>query len=171
MKNNILFLFLTITLLSFQTTKAQSFVYVNFEYILSCIPEYRSAQNTIDSLSDVWRGDMEKMRSEIKVLYENFREEQTFLTQEMIDTRIKEIEQKEGKLKEFSRNKFGYEGELFKKKSELITPIREKIQVEIEKYAKEKRYDFIFDESAGVIFLYSNSNLDRSDEILNRLGH
>ncbi len=151
--------------------QAQRFAYVNTDYILGNIPEYKTAQDQIDKLSDEWKAEVEKKQKEIDELYRIFQNEQYLLTEEQKKSKIQEIENKEKALKDYQRSKFGYEGELFKKRQELIKPIQDKVYEAIEKYATERGYDFVFDKSSGTTILFANSENDKSDEILKRMGY
>ena len=92
-------------------------------------------------------------------------------TDDMRKRKEEEISMKENALNQYRKEKFGYKGELFKKRQELVKPIQDKVFESIEKLAKEKRYDFIFDKSAGVHLLYANASLDKSNDILKSMGY
>lgn len=97
------------------TANAQRFAYVNTDYILENIPEYKAAQEQIDKITAEWRTEADKKQKEIDELYRNFQNEQYLLTEEQKKAKIAEIEAKEKAMKEYQKAKFGYEGELFKK--------------------------------------------------------
>ena len=98
---------------------AQKYCYVDTQYILDNIPEYKSAQQQLDQLSINWQKDIEAKYAFIDKLYKDFQAEQILLTEEMKRKRENEIIAKEKEAKEFQKQKFGFEGELFKKKQEL----------------------------------------------------
>lgn len=151
-------------------SNAQKFAYVDSEYILSQIPKYKSAQLQLNELSAQWQQEIEKKFSEIETLRKSFQVEKVLLTKDMQLSREKEIEDKEDEAKKFQQEKFGAEGELFQKKSELIRPIQDKLYDAINKVAKNNGLDFIFDKSGELLMLVSNSKYDRSDEVLEELG-
>ena len=161
-----LFLFLFV---GFQSV-AQKFAYVDSEYILSQIPKYKSAQLQLNELSAQWQQEVEKKFLEIDNLRKAFKVEKVLLTKDMQMAREKEINTKEDEAKKFQLEKFGSEGELFRKKSELIRPIQDKLYTAINKVAKNNGLDFIFDKSGDLLMLVSNSKYDRSDEVLEELG-
>ena len=153
------------------TASAQRFAYVNTDYILKNIPEYKAAQEVIDKTTAEWRAEVDKKQKEIDELYRNFQNEQYLLTEEQKKTKITEIESKEKAIKEYQKVKFGYEGELFQKRQELVKPIQDKVYEAIEKFAKERGYDFIFDKSSSTTLLYANAENDKSDDIIKKLGY
>ncbi|HRG29112.1 MAG TPA: OmpH family outer membrane protein, partial [Chitinophagales bacterium] len=83
------------------TANAQRFAYVNTDYILSNITEYKTAQEQIDKVTAEWKADVEKKQKEIDELYRNFQNEQYLLTEEQKKAKIGEIETKEKAMKEF----------------------------------------------------------------------
>ncbi len=164
------FLIILFLLATSLTSFAQRFAYVNTDYILSNIPEFTTAQKQIDKFSEDWRTDISKKQKEVDDLYKTFQNEQYLLTEEQKKSRIQDIEMKEKAIKDFQKDKFGYEGELFKKRQELIKPIQDDVYDAIEKLAKARGYDFIFDKSNSTTMLYANPENDRSDEILKSMG-
>lgn len=172
MKSTKIFLIALVTLFiaSSSTSNAQRFFYVDTEYILENIPEYKNAQQKLDQLSINWQKEIEIKYAEIEKLYKEFQAEQILLTEDMKRKREKEILDKEKSVKEFQKQKFGYEGELFRKKQELVKPIQDKIYNTIKKMASEQNYAVVFDKSSDLIFLYSNPRYDKSDDVLRKLG-
>ncbi|NDC30345.1 MAG: OmpH family outer membrane protein [Bacteroidetes bacterium] len=148
----------------------QRFAYVDTEYILDMLPEYRSAQKQLDAISLDWEKEIDKKQEEIDKIYREFEAEKILLTEELKKKKETEIKIKEQELKDFRNLKFGYEGELFKKRAELIKPIQDKIFDAVQKIAKTSALDFIFAKGGEVIMLYSNSKYDKSDEVLKELG-
>lgn len=144
--------------------------YVDTEYILDMLPEYRSAQKQLDQLSEDWQKEVEKRQAAVDKMYRDFQAEQVLLTEDLRKKREQEIKEKEKELKEYRTQKFGYEGELFKKRQELIKPIQDRVFEAVQKVAKQSALDFIFAKSSELIMLYSNAKYDKSDEVLAELG-
>lgn len=161
---------LTFFLLMTLGTVAQRYAYVDTEYILSNIPEYSDAQNYLDELSVIWQQEIEMKFTEIARLYEKYQNEAVLLPQELKNKREDEIVMKEREVQEMQRAKFGQDGELNKKRKELVQPIQEKIYNVIEQVAIAKNYSFVFDKAGGLSILYSDPKLDISDDILDQVG-
>jgi outer membrane protein len=153
------------------STWAQKFAYVDSQYILEHIPEYKQAQQQLDDLSYDWQEDIEKAYQEIDQLYRAYQTDKVLLTDKMRQTREDEIIQKEKDAKELQQQRFGTEGDLFKKQEELIRPIQNQIYNAIQEFAKEGRYGVIFDKSSDLLMLYADDNLDKSEKILDKLGY
>ncbi len=150
---------------------AQKFAYVDSQYILEHIPEYKQAQQQLDDLSYDWQEDIEKAYQEIDQLYRAYQTDKVLLTDKMRQAREDEIIQKEKDVKALQQQRFGTEGDLFKKQEELIKPIQNQIYNAIQEFSKEGRYGVIFDKSSDLLMLYAEDNLDKSDKILDRLGY
>ncbi|TAE87325.1 MAG: OmpH family outer membrane protein [Bacteroidetes bacterium] len=165
-----LFLLILLTGTSFVSLQAQRFAYVDTEYILDLLPEYRSAQKQLEQLSLDWEKEIEKRQQAIDKMYRDFNAEQVLLTEELRKKREQEIKDKEKELKDYRTQKFGYEGELFKKRQELIRPIQDKVFEAVQKVAKQGALDFIFAKGGEMIMLFSNAKYDKSDEVLAELG-
>lgn len=149
---------------------AQRFAYVDTEYILSQMPAYKSAQAQIDELSKEWQIEIEEKFEAIDKMYKEYQAEKVLLTKDLQVKRENEIIEKEREAKKLQNEKFGYEGQLFKKRQELIKPIQDKVYEAINKVAKNNGLDFIFDKSGDMLMLVSNPKYDRSDEVLEDLG-
>lgn len=149
---------------------AQKFAYVDMEYMLGKMPSYTEAQKQLDKIAEGWQKEVEAKMKNVDNLYKQFQAEQVLMTEAMKQQKIKEIETKEKEVKEFQKAKFGPNGELFKKRQELIKPIQDKIYNEIQKFAVAKGFDLILDRSSGPTMLYANEKLNKSDEILSSLG-
>lgn len=161
---------LAIGLFSLQFATAQRFCYVDTDYILGKMQEYKDAQKDIDLFAEKWQQEVDQRFQEVEKLYKAFQSEQVLLTEDMKRRREDEIIRKEKEAKEFQKQKFGYEGELFKKRQDLIKPIQDKVYEAIQKMATEKSYNFVFDKSSGITMLYADPKLDKSDDILSMLN-
>ena len=168
MKKSVLLLgFLIMSLISF----GQKFAYIDSEYILSKIPEYQEAKKQLDALSDQWQKQIEKKYEDIDKMYKNYQAEEILLTDKMKNKRREEILEKEEEAKQFKKDKFGIEWELFKKRKELVKPIQEKIYKAVQETANVGRYAIIFDKAGDATMVYTNPKYDKSDDILRRMGY
>lgn len=162
---------LTFVLISSVTAFAQRFAYVNSEYILENIPEYISAQKQLDALSIQWQDEVDARFSNIEKLYQAYQQDQVVLNEEMRRRREDEIVNKEKEVKDYQRQKFGFEGDLYKERVRLIEPIQERVSKAIQAIAEAQNLDVILDKNSEVMMLYANPRLDKSDEVITRLGY
>ncbi len=150
--------------------QAQKFAYVDTEYILKNIPEYNDAQEELNTLSQKWEKEVKAIYDKVEEMYKDYRAEAVLLPQDLKKKREDEILKKEKEAKDLQMKYFGAEGELFKKRNELVQPIQEKIYNAMQDIAETKNYAFIFDKAAGATMLYANPRLDISDEVLDEVG-
>ena len=153
------------------TTQAQKFAYVDTDYILNKIPEFNQAQDKLDALSADWQKEIENKYADVDQMYRSYQQEQVLLTDEMKLKREEAIIKKEKIAKNLQQKYFGPEGELYIKQQELIRPIQDKIHAAIQQLATNNKYSIIFDSSSDLIMLYKNTNLDKSDKVLDLLGY
>ena len=150
---------------------AQRFAYVDSEYILKHIPEYNSSQKQLDALSAQWQKDVDAKFAAIERLFKAYQADQVLLTEEMKKSRENEIIEKEKEAKEFQRGKFGFEGELFQVRTKLIKPIQERVSKAIQAVADAQQLDMIFDKNSEITLLYASPRLDKSNDVIMRLGY
>jgi outer membrane protein len=150
---------------------AQRFAYVDSDYILKHIPEYNSAQKQLDALSEQWQKEVDIKFGNIEDMFKAYQADQVLLNSEMRKRREDEIVQKEQEAKEYQRAKFGFEGELFQVRSKLIKPIQERVSKAIQALADAQQLDMIFDKNSEITLLYANPRLDKSNDIITKLGY
>jgi outer membrane protein len=153
------------------TVKAQKFAFVDSQYILENISEYRDAQDQLDKISVDWQKEIEAKFAEVDKAYKDFQAEAPLLPEDIKKKREDEIVKKERDAKELQKKRFGKDGDLFKKRQELIKPIQDKVYEAIEDIATAQGLSFIFDKSGSLTILYANSKNDKSDEVLEKLGY
>lgn len=149
---------------------AQKFAYVDSKYILSHIPEYARAQADINKLSMQWQKDIESKYEAISRLESALQAEKILLTDEMKRKREADIETKKQEAKEMQRQKFGVDGELFKKREEFIKPIQDQIYEAIQEVATTSSLMVVFDKANQSNMLYTNPKHDISDKVLKKMG-
>lgn len=150
---------------------AQRFAYVDSDYILKHIPEYNSSQKQLDALSVQWQKEVDFKFAAIENLFKTYQADQVLLTEEMRKRRESEIIEKEKEAKEFQRIKFGFEGELFQVRTRLIKPIQDRVSKAIQAVADAQQLDMIFDKNSEITLLYANPRLDKSNDVIIRLGY
>lgn len=161
------------SLLSFAAffAQAQKFAYVDSDYILKNIPSYQDAQKALDELSVKWQNQIEAKYTEIDQMYKAYQAEQVLLTEEMKRKREEDIILKEKEAKDFQKDKFGVDGELFKKRQELVQPLQEEIYNAIKQIAQAEALAIVFDKATQSNILFANNKFDKSDEVLKKLGY
>lgn len=157
--------------LLFGTAQAQRVAFVNTKYILDQMPEYATAQKELDRLSKHWQEEIDERYQTIRRLREAYNAESILLTEEMKRSRMEEIETKERDARELQKRRFGPQGDLFKKRQELVQPIQDRVYNAVKEVAGTS-YVAVFDLSGqnGGNLLFASDKYDKSDAVLKKLG-
>ncbi len=148
----------------------QKFGYIDTEFIMSKVPEYAKAQQELNGLSAKWQKEVEEKFGAVKKLREEYQAEEILLTDDLKKERLDTIARRDKEAKELQKKNFGPEGLLYLKKQELIKPVQDKVYAAIEKVAKKKALQVIFDKSGDLVMLYTDPKHDYTDFVLDELG-
>ena len=155
--------------LSLSAQKPQRVAYIDMNYILENVPEYRNAQSQLDSKVKNWQEKLDGLSDEIEQMKTDLSNEKSLLTNDLIRERQEDIEIKEQELKRLQQAYFGPTGDLFQLRKQLATPVQDQVYNAIQEIARNKKYDFVFDRSSDLIMLYSNEKFDISELVLNSI--
>lgn len=164
-----LVLFLAIIALSLGAI-AQRYAVIDSKYILEKLPEYKEAQTRLDDFSRLWQQELDQKQAAVTKMFKDYDAEQVMLPDNLKKKREDEIYNKEKELRDLQRKRFGFEGDLFKKRAELIKPIQDRVYNAVQKLAVDKQYDFILDKSEGITVIFADPKLDKSEDVLKNLG-
>ena len=149
--------------------QAQRYAVIDTRYILGKLPEYAEAQKKLDAFSVQWQKEIDDKQFELDQLYRNFESEKVMLSEELLKKREDDIFNREKALRDLQKKRFGFEGDLFKRRQELVKPIQDKVYNAVQKIAVARQYDLILDKSEGITIIFADPKLDRSDDILKEL--
>ena len=152
------------------TAQAQRYAVIDSKYILEKVPQYKESQERLDQFSIQWQQEIDQKQTAVDKMLKDFDAEAIMLSDELKKKREDEIFNKEKELRDLQKKRFGFEGDLFKKRQELIKPIQDRVYNAVQKLAVDKQYDFILDKSEGITVIFADPKLDRSDDVLRNLG-
>ena len=158
-------------LLMAMNAKAQKFALVDMEYIMKNIPAYEMANEQLNQLSQRWQKEVEAKGKEVQTMYNNFKSDMVFLTDEQKQKREQEIVDKEKEANELKYKYFGPEGELYKKRQSLLKPIQDDMYNAVKKVSEERGYQVIFDRASSQSIIFASPKIDVSNEVLTKLGY
>ena len=150
---------------------AQKFALVDMEYIFKNIPAYERANEQLNQVSKKWRAEVEALSVEAQTLYKNYQNEVAFLSQEQKKARQDAIMAKEKEAAELKKKYFGPEGELFKKRTSLMTPIQDEIYNAVKDIADLRGYQLVLDRASDAGIIFGSPKIDISNEVLEKLGY
>jgi Skp family chaperone for outer membrane proteins len=167
-------LFITLTLLCFSfIANAQRGVrigYIDMEYILENVPEYKEASTQLNGKVQRWKKDLEKKNNQVELLKINLSTERVLLTTELIEEREEDIKVLEDEMLKYQQDRFGPNGDLYIQRRQLVQPIQDQVFNIVQEIAENKKYDFIFDKSADIVMLFSADRHDISDIVLRSIN-
>jgi outer membrane protein len=149
---------------------AQRYAIIDSKYILEKLTDYKDAQKKLDQFSEQWQQEIDQKQTMVDGMIKDYDAEQVMLSDELKKKREDELYNKEKELRDLQKKRFGFEGDLIKKRQELIKPIQDKVYNAVQKLAIDRQYDFILDKSEGITVIFADPKLDKSDEVLRNLG-
>ena len=149
---------------------AQSYAVVDTKYILEKMPEYKDAQKKLDATSMTWQKEIDDKQATLNKMYKDYDAEKVMLSDTLQKKREIQLFNMEKEVRDLQRKRFGYEGDLFKLRQELIKPIQDKVYNAIQQLAVNRMYDFILDKSEGITVIFADPKLDKSEDVLKTLG-
>ena len=157
--------------LSFSPVRAQKFALVDMDYMLKKIPAYERANEQLSQVSKKWQAEVDALTTEAQTLYKNYQNEVVFLSAEQKKARQDAIVEKEKQAADLKRKYFGPDGELFKKRTSLMSPIQEEIYNAIKDIADLRGYQLVLDRASDTGILFGSPKIDISNEVLQKLGY
>jgi outer membrane protein len=149
---------------------AQRFGYIDTDFILNKMPDYKKAMDERNQLAQAWEKEVQDMDKEIQAMYSALQAEQVLLTEEMKTERTASIKKKEVELKEYQKKVFGFGGLYFLKQQELVKPIQDKVWDAVDKVAKQNNLAIVFDKAGELVMIYTDPRFDYTDFVLDELG-
>ncbi len=143
--------------------------YVDSNTILKQLSDAQDAQKALDATIQEWKSELTKKESTLKLKRKNFEDKKLILSASKKTDLKKEIETLDKEISDYRTNKFGVNGELFKKQKELMKPIENLVFNVIKEVAEEQNLDFVFDRSGDIIFLYAKEKYDITNLVLEKL--
>jgi outer membrane protein len=143
--------------------------YVDSDTIMKQLPEAQDTQKKLDAQIKEWQEELSKLEKDWKDKYDDYEKRKLILSEQKRAEIEKELVQMEDATSKFRQEKFGVRGELFQKQEELMKPIQNRIFTAIQEVAKDEDYDFIFDRSGDIIFLYAKEEFDVTNLVLEKL--
>ncbi|MEO2059632.1 MAG: OmpH family outer membrane protein [Mesonia sp.] len=141
--------------------------YIDMEYILENVPEYKEASNQLEARTQKWRAEIQSKMQKVEDMKQSLENERALLTKELIIEREEEIEYEEKLILDYQQEKFGPQGQFIVQKRQLIQPIQDQVFNAVQEIGEKRQYDFIFENSADALLLFSAKRHDISDQVLN----
>ena len=149
--------------------QAQSYAVVNSEKIFKSIESYNAAITELDKLAGEYQEQVDEMFEQVEKFYNTYMERRNQLNAASQQANEEKILEMEKEATEFQESIFGTDGELMKKRLELIQPIQQKVFAAIEEYAAAKGIDMIIDSAQNATMLYHSAKADHTQAVIDLL--
>ena len=163
---SILFLFLIFFSINLNSQKPLRVGYINMDYILSNIDDYKTANEEYDIKLNLWRKEIESRTNKIESRLKELAIKKPLLPDEVYQNLIDEIDFDKKQLEQYAQKRFGPEGDWLVQEKILIQPIQDEVLAIVQEIADKNKFDFIFDKSSAIIMLYSEKKYDISELVL-----
>ena len=150
---------------------AQKYALIDMEYILKNIPAYERANEQLTQVSKRWQAEVEALNTEAATMYKNYQNEVVFLSQEQKKAKQDAIMQKEKEAADLKKKYFGPEGELFKKRESLMSPMQDEIYTAGKEISETRGYQLVLDRASDSGIIFASPKIDISNEVLQKLGY
>ena len=145
---------------------AQNYAVVNSEKIFKSIDQYNQAITQLDQMANDYQTKVDAKFEEVEKIYNAYMQRRSQLSAASQQANEENILKLEQEAQKYQESIFGTDGELMKKRLELIQPIQKRVFEAIEAYAKQKGYNMIIDISQNATMLYYSERADHTDEII-----
>lgn len=153
------------------STYAQKYALIDMEYITKNIPEYQSAMKQLESDSKTYQSEVESLGNQAKKLYEQYQADASRLSQTQRTQRENAIVTKEKSAQDLRTKYFGPQGNLAKKREQLLNPLQQKIYNAVKLVAEHNGYTMVIDRSSAQSVIFASPSIDISDTILRQMGY
>lgn len=161
-----LFAAICVLLLSVTVASAQNYMVIDSERVFKSIAEYNNALTQIENLSKQYQAKVDEKFREVETLYNSYVAARASLSDYSRQQREQQILQLEQEATEYQESIFGADGELMKRRMELIQPIQQRVFQVIEQFAKAQGYDLVIDIAANPTVLYYSESVDYTNRII-----
>lgn len=171
MKKRLLVLSITILAFGFNSNaqRQNRIGYIDMDYILKNVPDYQEANQQLDQRIQKWKGEIDLKKKKIEDLKQDLENERPLLTKDLIQERQDEIDYQQKKLQQYQQKRFGPQGDMIAQRRELLQPVQDEIFNAVQEIGKKREYDFIFENSADALMLFSATRHDISDQVLSQI--
>lgn len=155
--------------LSLGVASAQNYMVVDSEKVFKSLPEYNNALEQIESLSQSYQSAVDVKFKEVEDFYNSYMQRRASLSATSRQQAEQMILDMEAKATEYQESLFGTDGELMKKRMELIQPIQQRVFDAIERFSMQNGYDLVIDIAANPTVLYYSDKVNFTQRIIDSL--
>ena len=164
-----LFVLFCLIVLSGSLSAQLNIGYVDSDTILKELPDAQDAQTKLNNIIKEWQDELNRLDKNFKIQQDEFEKRKLIMSDELKAQKQREIDKLEQEVEKYRQDKFGVNGELFKKQDEVMKPVQNKIFTAIKEVAEDESLDFVFDRSGNILFLYAKDKYDITNKVFAKL--
>ena len=143
--------------------------YVDSNEIMSNFEEVRQVQVDLEKEQRRLEGDLNNLISRLDSLKQDYQRQRLLMSESRRNEKENEITNMEKSVQQFQLDKFGPEGEIYKKQNQLLKPVLGKIDAAIQQVGSDRGYDFILDAMSGAL-LYALDSHNLTEAVMDELS-
>jgi len=144
--------------------------FVDTKYILNRMPDYQDSVKKINRISAEWQKEIDDKQIILDKMVNDFERDQALLTDELTKKRTADIFIHEKEVRDLQRLRFGFEGDQFKLRQEMLKPMEDRVYGAARTVAIRMSYSIVLDRSEGITVMFYKSGLDITDQVEKELG-
>ncbi len=132
--------------------------YIDSNEIMTKFEEVRQVQVSLEKEQRKLQSEMEGLIQQLDSLRQEYERQRLLMSDNRRQEKEQELARSEQRIQKFQMDKFGPEGEIYRKQNELLKPVLAKIDEAIQAVGKRQQYDYIMDAVGGAIVYALDSN-------------
>ena len=142
--------------------------YIDSNEIMSSFEEVRQVQVDLEKEQRRLENEMNDLMTRLDSLIQDYERQRLLMSETRRQEKENELRNLEKNIQKFQMEKFGPEGEIYRKQNTLLKPVLATIDAAIKKVGSEQSYDFILDAMAGGL-LYALESHNLTEDVLEEL--
>lgn len=143
--------------------------YIDSNEIMKSFEEVRQVQVDLEKEQRRLENEMNDLMTRLDSLNQDYERQRMLMSETRRQEKENELRKLEENIQKFQMEKFGPEGEIYRKQNILLKPVLAKIDVAIKKVGSEQSYDFILDAMSGAL-LYALDSHNLTENVLEELS-
>ena len=140
--------------------------YVNMDYILENLDDYKTATKEYEIRLNMWKKEISEREGEIENKLKELEIQRPLLTETLYNDFKEEIDFEKEQLELYVQKRFGPNGDWVAQEKILIQPIQDEVLAAVQLIAERNKFDYVYDKSSAIVTLYSEKKYDISELVL-----
>lgn len=144
--------------------------YVDSQKIIESYKEAQDAQKQLAEINKGWEEEARNMQRDLQTKQDELESQALLLSDEKRKEKEADLQNLYLRFQQFQQEKWGTQGEAYKKQADLMKPVVDKINGVIRKLGTDEKFDYIFDVVQGNIVHVGANQPDLTEKVLAELN-